>query len=89
MKTKPPKNPRLETPFALAIKANIKKAIRAFKKEGTVAVGADTLKAYSVPRGNDMFLPGSFSGTNAPYHYAELFREIVADMPEVKPFIIA
>ena len=79
-------NPRLLTPFAVATRARIAAKVKWLKRTGTVEISIENLVAITGPTGPEQFLKGAPLGTNGPYYYRELAREVIADMPELKRF---
>lgn len=66
-----------ETPFVTELKKNIRDYVRAAKRDGTVGMSVDNLRqCVFTPKA----LEGAPRGTNAPYFYAQIFRETLAGM---------
>lgn len=62
------------TPFEKALKKAIEKKIRELKREGTVSMGLNNLMMVVRPPSSS--LEGAPRGTNARYHYNEMFRDV-------------
>ena len=75
----------------VAFKAGLAKIIagiiREYRADGTVAVGEMMLVNASASRAAR--LDGFPLGTNAPWVFREMFREVVADYPAARKFILA
>lgn len=76
---------KTKTPFKAELEKNILKLIRDLKREGTTGMGLGNLRQCTPsPR----VLDGAPRGTNAPYYYAEIFKEVCESNPTIKKFII-
>lgn len=65
--------PAKETPFEIALAANIRATIKTEKAHGTTAMGMETLYR-TVPTPHPS-LAGAPTGTNARYYYREMFTK--------------
>ena len=72
------------TPFEIGLRNQIRKYIRTAKQDGTTAMGVDCLKQCVRPPGQH--LDGAPMGTNVQYLYAEIFRNICRNTPDISAF---
>ena len=72
------------TPFRTALKNAMLETARVARCDGTTAMSIDCLKANVPPP--SQYLDGAPRGTNCQYYYAEMFREIVSQSPQLLAF---
>lgn len=72
--------------FRETLRVNIRKQIAKERRNGTVLIGVDCLK-QCVPTPSTM-LPGAPLGTNAQWAYAQMFRDVCRNTPDIAAFVM-